>query len=87
MIIKSSSTLRNDYGKMSAQAHETGEPIYITKNGEGDLVVMSIDAFEKREQLIMLKSRLTLSEQSLMNGEPTISIATARERLESKYNV
>ena len=86
VIIKPSTTLRNDYGKISAQAHNTGEPIYITKNGEGDIVVMSIDAFEKREQLMMLKSRLTLSEQSLMNGEPTVSLSTARERLEVKYN-
>jgi len=86
MIIKSSTTLRNNYGQISAQAHETGEPIYITKNGEGDIVVMSINAFEKREQLAMLKSKLALSELSLMNGEPKISLAAARERLEAKYN-
>lgn len=85
-MIISSTSLRNDYEKISAQAHESGEPIYITKNGEGDIVVMSIAAFEKREQLMMLKLRLALSEQSLAKGEPAISLADARERLEAKYN-
>jgi len=47
---------------------------------------MSIEAFEKREQLMILKFRLALSEQSLINGEPTISLAVAREMLEAKYN-
>jgi len=38
--IKSSTSLRNEYSKISKYCHETGEPVYVTVNGEGDFTVM-----------------------------------------------
>ncbi len=44
--IKSSTDLRNNYNDISTFCHENREPVFITKNGHGDLVVMSIETFE-----------------------------------------
>lgn len=44
--IKSSTDLRNNYNEISSFCHETQEPVYITKNGRGDLAVMSIETYE-----------------------------------------
>lgn len=45
--IKPSSALRNNYNEISAFCHQYGEPVYITKNGAGDLAVLSIEAYER----------------------------------------
>lgn len=86
MLIKASAALRNDYATISALAKETKEPIYITKNGEGDLVLMSIDAFEKREQMLQLRAKILQAEQERIDGEPTISVSEARKRLRKRAN-
>ncbi|MBR3742856.1 MAG: type II toxin-antitoxin system prevent-host-death family antitoxin [Clostridia bacterium] len=45
--IKSSAELRNDYNGISNFCHQYSEPVFITKNGKGDLAVMSIEAYEQ----------------------------------------
>jgi prevent-host-death family protein len=45
--IRPSSDLRNKYSEISDFCHEHLEPIYITKNGKGDLAVLSIEAYER----------------------------------------
>ncbi len=45
--IRPSSDLRNNYNEISTMCHEFNEPVYITKNGKGDLAVMSIETYEK----------------------------------------
>ena len=85
MIIKPSTALRNDYGSISDLAHKEDIPIYITKNGEGDLVIMSIDAFERREEVLKLRAKLAATEQSRLSGQPAVSIEESRKRLEEIY--
>ena len=84
MLIKASATLRNDYSSISEMAKKTKEPIYITKNGEGDLVVMDIDAFEKREQVFQLRAKVLQAEQERLNNSNTVSISEARELLKER---
>lgn len=84
MIIKASAALRNDYSTISKMAKESKEPIYITKNGEGDLVLMSIEAFEKREQVLQLRAKVLQAEQERLDGAETISVLEARKRLRER---
>ncbi len=45
--IRPSADLRNSYNEISEFCHTYSEPVFITKNGKGDLVVMSIDMYER----------------------------------------
>ena len=45
--IKSSADLRNGYNDISTFCHTYNEPVFITKNGKGDLAVMSIESYEQ----------------------------------------
>lgn len=85
MIIKPSTALRNEYGTISDLAHKEDAPIYITKNGEGDLVVMSIEAFERWEEILRLRAKLAAAEQSRLSEQPAVSMEESRKRLEAIY--
>lgn len=84
MIIKASAALRNDYATISNLAKETKEPIYITKNGEGDMVLMSVDAFEKREQILQLRAKVLQAEQERIDRAQTLSVEEARKQLRER---
>ena len=46
-LIRPVSDLRNNFADISRTVHETSQPVFLTKNGYGDMVVLSMEAFEK----------------------------------------
>ena len=65
MQIKSSADLRNSYKEISELAKASGEPIYITINGSGDGVFMSMEAFEQMEEKLLMRSRVLAAENAV----------------------
>lgn len=68
MIIRPSAAIRQNYNEIANICRETAEPIYLTKNGEGDLVVMDIDAFNRREKMLKLREELLSVEEDRLAG-------------------
>ena len=68
-IIKSSTDLRNSYNEISTLCNETHEPVFITKNGRGDLAVMSIEAFEALSGKLELFSLLAEGRRDVHEGK------------------
>ncbi|CAM4355445.1 type II toxin-antitoxin system Phd/YefM family antitoxin [Paenibacillus alkaliterrae] len=82
MYIKPSAAIRNNYNEISEMCKETGEPVYLTKNGEGDLVVMDIAAFTRRESMLRLRENLVAAEEERLSGKQGVSIADAASMME-----
>ena len=67
--IKSSADLRNDYNGISTLCHTYGEPVFITKNGKGDLAVMSIEAYEEITARFELYTSLERGSKDIQEGD------------------
>lgn len=68
-IIKPVSDLRNKFTAISRICHEEHQPVFLTKNGEGDLVVMSIEDYEKQTTLLELYQKLGEAEAIAGDGK------------------
>ena len=53
---------------------KTAEPVFLTKNGEGDLVVMDIETYNRREKMLKLREELLAVEEDRMHGRKGYSV-------------
>ncbi len=74
-IIKPISDLRNKANRISELAHKSDEPIFITKNGEGDMVVMSMAQFSKMQLKLDLFRKLAVAQAERAKGGRGRSLA------------
>lgn len=68
MNIRPSAAIRQNYNEIAELCRKTAEPVFLTKNGEGDLVVMDIDSFQRREKMIRLREELLSVEEDRLAG-------------------
>ncbi|MEK9137316.1 MAG: type II toxin-antitoxin system prevent-host-death family antitoxin [Bacteroidota bacterium] len=68
-IIKSISSLRHRTREIASICHEKDEPVYLTTNGEGDLVVMTIDHYERLKAQIDLFEKLGVAQAQSASGK------------------
>lgn len=87
-IIKSISSLRNRTREIATICHDQNEPVYLTTNGEGDLVVMSIDHYERLKAKVDLFEKLGVAQAQSAAGEKGIThkqmIAKLRQRANAR---
>lgn len=74
MTIRPSAAIRQGYNEIAKLCRETAQPVYLTKNGEGDLVVMDIESFERREKMLALREKLLSVEEDRLAGRTGYSV-------------
>lgn len=72
--------------EISDMCHKSDEPIYITKNGYGDMVIMSMEMYENAMRQLSIYRDIELSEQQIENGQ-TKGAQTSLTKMREKYGI
>jgi prevent-host-death family protein len=72
--------------EISQMCKEAAEPIYITKNGYGDMVIMSVEMYEKKLSLLDVYNKLAEAEAQIAEGK-VLDGETSLQGIREKYNV
>ena len=87
MLIRPSTDLRNNYTEVSREVKEVDEPIFLTKNGIGDMVVMSIETYRKREAKNAIHDTLLERELELQANGVTHDLSDSVNRIVERLKV
>ena len=82
MNIMASADIRLKYNEVVEKCKESGQPIYLTKNGQGELVVMDIASFEKREQELRAQQLVLESYAARLSGDKDYSLRDSMELIQ-----
>ncbi len=74
MNIRPSAAIRQNYNEIADMCRKTSEPVFLTKNGEGDLVVMDIETYNKKEKMLKLREELLAVEEDRIHGSAGYSV-------------
>lgn len=74
MNIRPSAAIRQNYNEIAEQCRKTAEPVFLTKNGEGDLVVMDIETYNRREKMLKLREELLARPEDKIAGKVGCSL-------------
>ena len=85
-MIRPVSDLRNNFADISRTVHETGEPVFLTKNGYGDMVIMSMRTYEERLGMADIYAKLAEAEDDVRAGR-VAEAAGSLSNIRAKYNV
>ena len=85
-IIKPISDLRNKSYEISKLVHESHEPVFITRNGEGDMVLLSIAEYRKIMLEKEMMRKLAVAEQQYSSGNKGKDAGEVIKRLRKKYS-
>jgi prevent-host-death family protein len=85
-VIRPISDLRNKSNEISGFLHKSNEPIFITKNGEGDMVVMSISHYAQLQKKLELYSKLAIAESQRSSGDNGRALSQIMKDIKRKIN-
>jgi prevent-host-death family protein len=81
MNIRPSAAIRQNYNEVADMCRKTAQPVFLTKNGEGDLVVMDIATYERREAMLNLREELLAVEEDRVRGSKGYSVDVVAEMM------